>query len=149
LKNRPVGVPQASDFELAQVPIREPKAGEVLVRNIYMSVDPYMRGRMVERKSYVPPFQLGRPLTGGCVGQVVQSKSDVFPVGAYVLSMLGWREYYVTDGSGLTKIDPNLAPLQAYLGVIGMPGLTAYVGLLDIGQPNRAKRSLFPPPRVP
>jgi NADPH-dependent curcumin reductase CurA len=136
LKNRPVGVPQASDFELAQVPIREPKAGEVLVRNIYMSVDPYMRGRMVERKSYVPPFQLGRPLTGGCVGQVVQSKSDVFPVGAYVLSMLGWREYYVTDGSGLTKIDPNLAPLQAYLGVIGMPGLTAYVGLLDIGQPK-------------
>ena len=129
-------MPQASDFELAQVPIREPKAGEVLVRNIYMSVDPYMRGRMVERKSYVPPFQLGRPLTGGCVGQVVQSKSDVFPVGAYVLSMLGWREYYVTDGSGLTKIDPNLAPLQAYLGVIGMPGLTAYVGLLDIGQPK-------------
>jgi len=129
-------VPQASDFELAQVPIREPKAGEVLVRNIYMSVDPYMRGRMVERKSYVPPFQLGRPLAGGCVGQVVQSKSDVFPVGAYVLSMLGWREYYVADGSGLTKIDPNLAPLQAYLGVIGMPGLTAYVGLLDIGQPT-------------
>jgi NADPH-dependent curcumin reductase CurA len=139
LKNRPVGVPQASDFELAQVPIREPKAGEVLVRNIYMSVDPYMRGRMVERKSYVPPFQLGRPLTGGCVGQVVQSKSDVFPVGAYVLSMLGWREYYVTDGSGLTKIDPNLAPLQAYLGVIGMPGLTAYVGLLDIGQPKQGE----------
>jgi NADPH-dependent curcumin reductase CurA len=138
LKSRPVGMPNESDFELAQVVIPEPGQGEVLVRNIYMSVDPYMRGRMVDRESYVPPFQLGRPLEGGCVGQVVSSKGGRFQVGDYVLGMLGWREYYVSDGAGLTKIDPNLAPIQAYLGTLGMTGLTAYVGLLDIGQPKES-----------
>ena len=101
-----------------------------------MSVDPYMRGRMFERKSYAPPFQLGEPLDGGCVGQVVQSESTEFRVGDYVLGMSGWREYFVSDGSGLTRIDPNLAPIQAYLGVVGMPGMTAYIGLLDFGQPQ-------------
>jgi NADPH-dependent curcumin reductase CurA len=136
LRSRPVGMPSESDFELAQVVIPEPGEGEVLVRNIYMSVDPYMRGRMVDRESYVPPFQLGRPLQGGCVGQVVRSKGGRFQVGDYVLGMLGWREYYVSDGAGLIKIDPNLAPIQAYLGTLGMTGLTAYVGLLDIGQPK-------------
>jgi len=135
LRNRPIGMPSESDFELAQVPLPEPGAGEVLVRNIYMSVDPYMRGRMVDRESYVPPFQLGKPLEGGCVGQVVKSEGK-FQVGDYVLGMLGWREYYVSDGAGLTKIDPKVAPIQAYLGTLGMPGLTAYVGLLDIGQPK-------------
>ncbi len=118
------------------MPIPEPSDGQVLVRNIYMSVDPYMRGRMVDRKSYVPPFQLGEPLSGGCIGQVVQSRVGEFQVGDLVLSMLGWREYYVSNGSRLTKIDPGTAPIQAYLGVAGMPGMTAYVGLLDIGQPN-------------
>ncbi len=118
------------------MPIPEPSDGQVLVRNIYMTVDPYMRGRMVDRKSYVPPFQLGEPLSGGCIGQVVQSRVGEFQVGDLVLSMLGWREYYVSNGSRLTKIDPGTAPIQAYLGVAGMPGMTAYVGLLDIGQPN-------------
>jgi NADPH-dependent curcumin reductase CurA len=136
LKQRPTDLPQAHDFELVAMPIPEPQAGEVLVRNIYMSVDPYMRGRMRDRASYVPPFQLGQPLEGGCVGQVVQSNGSTFQVGDYVMSRRGWREYFVSGSSGLAKIDPARAPIQAYLGTLGMPGLTAYVGLLDIGQPQ-------------
>jgi len=136
LKQRPVGLPQESDFELVTVPLPVLSAGEVLVKNLYMSVDPYMRGRMVEQPSYVQPFQVGQPLDGGCVGQVVQSQGGKFQVGDYVLGRKGWREYYVSDGAELTKVDPNLAPVQAYLGTLGMPGLTAYVGLLDIGQPK-------------
>jgi NADPH-dependent curcumin reductase CurA len=136
LKDRPVGLPRARDFELATVPIPIPGAGEVLVRNLYMSVDPYMRGRMLDQPSYVQPFQVGQPLDGGCVGQVVQSQDEKFQAGDYVLGRKGWREYYVSDGTDLTKIDPNLAPVQTYLGTLGMPGLTAYVGLLDIGRPK-------------
>jgi NADPH-dependent curcumin reductase CurA len=136
LKNRPVGLPSEHDFELVTVPIPAPSGGEVLVRNLYMSVDPYMRGRMTSQPSYVEPFQLGQPLEGGCVGQVVLSQGGTFQVGDYVLGRKGWREYYVSDGAGLTKIDPTLAPPQAYLGVLGMPGLTAYIGLLDIGRPE-------------
>ena len=136
LKNRPVGLPRESDFELATVPTPTPGAGEVLVRNLYMSVDPYMRGRMLDQPSYVQPFQVGQPLDGGCVGQVVQSQGGELQVGDYVLGRKGWREYYVSDGAELTKIDPNLAPVQTYLGTLGMPGLTAYVGLLDIGRPK-------------
>ncbi len=136
LKQRPVGLPSADDFELVTVTIPAPGPGEVLVRNLYMSVDPYMRGRMIEQPSYVEPFQLGQPLEGGCAGQVVQSQSDTFQVGDYVLGRKGWREYYVSNGADLTKIDPSLAPVQVYLGVLGMPGMTAYVGLLGIGRPQ-------------
>lgn len=136
LKQRPLDLPRETDFDLAAVPIPQPGAGEMLVRNIYMSVDPYMRGRMRDRASYVPPFRLGHPLDGGCIGQVVQSNGGPFQVGDYVLGRRGWREYFVSGGSDLTKIDPSIAPIQAYLGTLGMPGLTAYVGLLDIGQPQ-------------
>jgi NADPH-dependent curcumin reductase CurA len=136
LKNRPVGLPNAGDFELVAVPIPPPRPGEVLVRNLYMSVDPYMRGRMIEQPSYVEPFPLGQPLEGGCVGRVVESNRRELQVGEYVLGRKGWREYYVSDGADLTKIDPTMAPVQAYLGILGMPGLTAYVGLLDIGRPT-------------
>jgi NADPH-dependent curcumin reductase CurA len=136
LKHRPVGLPSESDFELVATPIPTLRVGEVLVRNLYMSVDPYMRGRMIAQPSYVEPFALGQPLEGGCVGQVVQSQGGEFRVGDHVLGRKGWREYYVSDGADLTKIDPALAPLQAYLGILGMPGLTAYVGLLDIGRPE-------------
>src|SRR5919197_3587717 len=136
LKNRPVGLPRENDFELATVPVPTPGAGEVLVRNLYMSVDPYMRGRMFAQPSYVEPFQVGQPLDGGCVGQVVQAQGGTLQVGDYVLGRKGWREYYVSDGAELTKIEPNLAPVQTYLGTLGMPGLTAYVGLLDIGRPK-------------
>lgn len=136
LANRPVGLPRESDFELAEARIPEIREKGVLVRNIYMSVDPYMRGRMIDRPSYVPPFQIGEPLAGACVGQVVASRNTGFPVGDYVTSARGWREYYVSDGTDLIKIDPRLAPIQTYLGTLGMPGMTAYVGLLDIGLPK-------------
>lgn len=137
LKHRPVGLPSEHDFELAEVPLPTLQEGEVLVRNHYMSVDPYMRGRMYDRASYVPPFQLGQPLEGGCLGQVVQSQGNTaLHEGDYVSSRLGWREYYVSDGSQLTKVEPHDVPLRAYLGTMGMPGMTAYVGLLDIGKPQ-------------
>lgn len=142
LRNRPIGMPRSGDFELVSVRVPEPREGEVLVRNIYMSVDPYMRGRMNDQESYIPPFELAKPLEGGCVGQVVASKKGGFEVGDHVLGMRGWREYYLSDGSELMKIDPGLAPIQAYLGVLGMPGLTAYVGLLDIGQPKAGETVL-------
>ncbi len=139
LASRPVGMPKDSDFELAEVSMGPPGDGEVLVRNIWMSVDPYMRGRMIERKSYVPPFQVGEVLQGGAVGEVVASNADGFAPGDVVLHMMGWREYCVASANGLTKIDPNVAPLQAYLGVLGMPGMTAYAGLLRIGEPKEGE----------
>ena len=136
LKRRPVGLPRESDFEVATVPRPTPDAGEVLVRNLYMSVDPYMRGRMLDQPSYVQPFQVGQPLDGGCVGQVIRSQGGKYQVGDHVLGRKGWREYYVSNGADLTRIDPSLAPVQTYLGTLGMPGLTAYVGLLAIGRPQ-------------
>src|ERR1051326_2857462 len=136
LKSRPIGMPGEENFDLAETPIREPGPEQVLVRNIFMSVDPYMRGRMVDRPSYFGNFALGGPLDGGCVGQVVRSNGGKFAVGEYVLGSKGWREYFVSDGADLTKIDPALAPIETYLGTLGMPGMTAYVGLLDIGQPK-------------
>jgi NADPH-dependent curcumin reductase CurA len=142
LKRRPTGIPDEKDFELAEVALTEPDQGSVLVRNIYMSVDPYMRGRMNDQRSYVPPFRLSKPLEGGCVGQIVVSRTDRFKEGDYVLGVKGWREYYLSDGSDLERIDPALGPIQAYLGVLGMPGMTAYVGLLDMGQP-RAGETVF------
>ncbi len=129
LKQRPVGIPKESDFEIVEVTIAEPKAEEVLVRNIYMSVDPYMRG-------VVRNVALGVPLEGGCVGQVVQSGSESFQVGDYVLGGLGWREYYLARSESLSQIDPTLAPIQSFVGAVGMPGRTAYFGLLDVGEPK-------------
>ncbi|MGB6528029.1 MAG: NADP-dependent oxidoreductase [Candidatus Nitrosopolaris sp.] len=137
LKERPVGMPTNENFELVEVQIPEPRDGEFLVRNIWMSVDPYMRGRMTERKSYVPPFELGKVLEGGCVGKVVESKNNQFAVADYALGMNGWREYWISEGnpaSGVSKIDPNMGPIQLFLGIFGMTGLTAYVGFLSIGQ---------------
>ncbi len=136
LKRRPEGLPVPEDFELVEVDLPEPAQGEVLVRNIYLSVDPYMRGRMIDRPSYMPPFELGKPLEGGCVGQVVESRNERLRQGQYVVGMQGWREFYLSSGRGLLPVDPGLAPLPAYLGVMGMPGLTAYVGLLDFGKPR-------------
>ena len=136
LKNRPAGLPGESDFELVEVTLPPVGDRQVLIQNIYMSVDPYMRGRMVDRKSYVPPFQLNRPLEGGCVGRVVESNNEQFQVGEFVLGRLGWREHFISDGTDLLKIDPQVAPIQAYLGTLGMPGLTAYYGLLEIGKPK-------------
>src|SRR3954454_24738059 len=132
LAARPTGEPQPSDFELAEVEVAEPAEGEIVVRNAFMSVDPYMRGRMDDRQSYVPPFQLGEPLTGGAVGEVVASRAQGLEEGDVVLHDLGWRDYALVRASHARKVDTSLARPSAYLGVLGMPGLTAYVGLLDI-----------------
>jgi NADPH-dependent curcumin reductase CurA len=137
LKQRSPGMPTESDFELVKVNVPDPKDGEFLVRNIWMSVDPYMRGRMKETKSYIPSFQLGKPLEGGCVGQIIKSKNNQFRVGEYVLGNFGWRDYWLYNGSkDVRKIDPKTAPIQWYLGILGMTGLTAYVGLLNIAELN-------------
>jgi NADPH-dependent curcumin reductase CurA len=129
---RPRGAPVPSDFELADVELGEPADGQVLVRNAYVSVDPYMRGRMNDVKSYVPPFQVGEPLTGAAVGQVIASRNDRFPEGSWVSHGLGWREVALLDGKGARMVDPSLAPVSTALGVLGMPGLTAFVGIADI-----------------
>jgi hypothetical protein len=134
LAARPQGMPKPSDFELAEVDVGEPEDGQILIRNAFMSVDPYMRGRMNDVKSYVPPYQLGEPMYGGAVGEVVASRNERAAEGDWVTHQLGWREVAVSDGRGLMQVDPSLAPPEAFLGVLGMPGLTAYVGLLDIGQ---------------
>ena len=138
LKSRPTGMPTADNFELVETPIPQPDPGQFLVRNVWMSVDPYMRGRMMDRQSYVPPFAVGGALDGGSVGEVVVSRHDGFQPGDYVCGFAngGWREYWVSDGAMIQKVDPKLAPLQLYLGVLGMPGLTAYTSLLRIGEPK-------------
>jgi NADPH-dependent curcumin reductase CurA len=136
LAARPAGFPKETDFKLVESPVLVPGPGQFLARTIYLSVDPYMRGRMNDRPSYAPPVGLGEVMTGGIVGQVVESSHPRFAKGAYVEGRLGWQDYVVSDGNGVRLIDPNVAPLSAYLGVLGMPGLTAYFGLLDIGEPQ-------------
>lgn len=136
LKSRPKGLPEAANFELATVEIPDPGPGEVLVRNAWMSVDPYMRGRMYDRPSYVPPFQIGAPLQGGAIGKVTASNDSKFRPGDLVESMNGWREAFVAPAASLTKLPDNGAPPQAYLGVLGMPGLTAYSSFHRIGEPK-------------
>jgi NADPH-dependent curcumin reductase CurA len=134
LASRPVGEPQPSDFELAETEVAEPADGELIVRNTFMSVDPYMRGRMNDAKSYTPPYDLHEAMTGGAVGEVVASAADGFATGDTVLHQLGWREYATVPAKHAQKVDATRVPASAYLGVLGMPGLTAYVGLLDIAQ---------------
>lgn len=129
LVSRPHGLPVAANFALATTEIGDPADGQVLVRNEILSVDPYMRGRMNDVKSYVPPFQLGAPLEGGAVGRVIASKAPGFAAGDLVLSMLGWREYFVTDQRMLRKLDSEVAPASAWLGVLGVTGFTAWAGL--------------------
>ncbi|HEX6859136.1 MAG TPA: NADP-dependent oxidoreductase [Caulobacteraceae bacterium] len=132
LKSRPEGMPQPDNFEVASVELPAPGPGEVQVKNLYMSVDPYMRGRMYDRPSYVPPFQIGEPLQGGAVGEVTVSNDPSLKAGDLVQSMLGWREAYNAPANTVQKIETHGLPPQAFLGVAGMPGLTAYVGLLKI-----------------
>jgi NADPH-dependent curcumin reductase CurA len=138
LTEYPVGMPSENIFKLVQVEIPEPtKEGEFLIRNIWMSVDPYMRGRMrkEEGNSYIPPFKIDQPLEGACIGQVIASKNKQFAVGEYVLGMFGgWREYWLSNGLDVIKVNSKLAPIQSFLGTFGMTGLTAYVGLLKIGE---------------
>lgn len=137
LNNRPEGKPTLSNFEF----VEEDKTlniseGEILLETAYVSVDPYLRGRMSDAKSYVPPFKLNQPVHSGVVAKVLESKNEKFQVGDYVSGMLNWSTQQVSNGEGLNKVDPEKAPLSTYLGVLGMTGLTAYLGLTEIGKPK-------------
>lgn len=136
LKKRPTGVPTHKHFEFVEVPVEKPAKGEILLQTIYISVDPYLRGRMNDTKSYIPPFKLNEAISSGVIGKVVESQSDLFEVGDFVIGSLGWQEFSIAQENTVRKIDPNLAPISAYLSVLGMTGLTAYFGLLDIGKPK-------------
>jgi len=135
LKSRPVGIPTAENFEIVSASAVLAKEGELVVKAKYVSVDPYMRGRMSEAKSYVPPFEVGKPIEGGVVALVTESHHPNFKAGDAILAPLLWQENQTINAEKVTKLDKNLAPLSYYLGILGMPGLTAYFGLLDIGKP--------------
>jgi len=132
LAQRPVGWPSHDDFRTVETKLPDPGPGQVLVRNTFLSVDPYMRGRMDDRRSYVPPFRLDAPLEGGAVGEVVASGDESVPVGATVLHQAGWREHALLEARRVRVVDVSGMPASAYLGVLGMPGMTAYVGLTRI-----------------
>jgi len=136
LVKRPLGMPDESDFKLVQSPLPSPQDGEVLIETHYLSVDPYMRGRMNERKAFAPPYPLNEVITGSAVGKIMSSRSPRFNTGDFVSGMLAWEEYSVANENNVRKINPDLAPVSTALGVLGMPGLTAYFGLLEIGKPQ-------------
>ncbi len=139
LAARPDGAPKESDFELVETPVPAPDDGEVVTRTIYLSLDPYMRGRMNAAKSYAEPVGIGDVMTGGAVGQVVASKHPKFTGGDIVFGQTGWQDYALSNGKGLRKLDSAKAPISTALGVLGMPGMTAYTGLLNIGQPKEGE----------
>jgi NADPH-dependent curcumin reductase CurA len=136
LAARPDGLPKRTDWHFGEEPLRDPAEGEVLVKVLFVSLDPAMRGWMNEGKSYVPPVALGDVMRAGGVGRVVASRNPNFVAGDFVLGMFGVQEYAIGDGKGMHHVDPAFAPLPTYLGVLGMPGMTAYFGLLDIGKPQ-------------
>ena len=142
LKSRPTGEPKLTDFEIADTPVPTVGDGEILCRTIYLSLDPYMRGRMNDVKSYTAPVELGAPMVGGTVSEVVESRSPAFQRGDFALGYGGWQTYHIARPGGAPgpfgplKLDARVAPISAALGVLGMPGMTAYVGLLDFGQPK-------------
>lgn len=134
LDSRPEGLPTTTNFKLASTPLADINDGEFLVKNLWMSVDPYMRGRMIDRKSYIAPFAIGEVLEGGAIGEVIESRHPEFPVGSKVSSMLGWRSHYVTDGSEHTRLPDTPLNESHFLGVLGMPGMTAWTGLNRIAK---------------
>ena len=136
LAARPVGMPKESDFSLVEAPMPVPGDGQVLVKTAYLSVDPYMRGRITGVKSYADPVNIGDVMVGGAVGRVVDSKSPNFSAGDFVSGQWGWQEHAAVDPRSVRKLDPNVAPVSASLGVLGMPGMTAYFGFLDICNPK-------------
>ena len=136
LKRRPNGMPVTADFTVADSPMPDPGEGEALVRGIYLSLDPYMRGRISAARSYAKPVEIGAVMEGRVVGQVVGSRDPAFREGDFVFGGYGWQLYSAVPGKGLLKLDPGEAPLSTALGVLGMPGLTAYVGLSEIGKPQ-------------
>ena len=136
LASRPKGLPVMDNFRTEEIELPGLKAGEILLSGLYYSVDPYMRGRMNDAKSYVPPFEIDKPLMGSVIGKVIESKSEKFKVGEVVLGNLPWQKIFIASENQLTKIDTNLAPASYYLGILGMTGLTAYFGLMHIGKPK-------------
>ncbi len=136
LNTRPVGAPVADNFRMEQGAIPVPSSGQILLRTLYLSLDPYMRGRMNDRPSYAPPVALGEVMVGGTVSLVEESRRRDYRPGDLVLGYSGWQDYALSDGTGLTTLDPKMPNPSAALGVLGMPGFTAYMGLLDIGQPQ-------------
>jgi NADPH-dependent curcumin reductase CurA len=136
LSARPAGEPKLSDFDLVEGVVAAPAAQDVLCRSLYLSLDPYMRGRMNAAKSYASPVELGAVMEGGVVGEVLESRSELFRAGDIVMGYGGWQEYFTLDEKALRKVDPDLAPVSTALGVLGMPGVTAYVGLANIGRPQ-------------
>jgi NADPH-dependent curcumin reductase CurA len=139
LKSRPTAMPVLENFELVERKVPEPGEGEVLMRTLYLSLDPYMRGRMLDAKSYAKSAELGEPMVGGTVGEIVVSRNAKFAVGDIVLASAGWQDYGISNGTGLRKLDPKAAPISTALGVLGMPGMTAYSGLLEIGKPKEGE----------
>jgi NADPH-dependent curcumin reductase CurA len=136
LAARPQGAPQSSDFSMISEPIPGLGEGEIISRTIYLSLDPYMRSRMNEGKSYAAPVEIGETMCGSTVSQVLKSNNPEFAKDDYILTYDGWQEYAVSDGKGARKLDPTQAPISTAVGVLGMPGMTAYMGLLEIGQPK-------------
>src|SRR5690606_23581141 len=134
LKRRPAGKPSPEDFELQTEDMPEAGANEVLLKTKYVSVDPYLRGRMRDEKSYIEPFAVGEPVESGIIAEVIESNNTNFQKGEFVNGMLKWKEFQAVSGSGLNKVDPDLAPLTVYLGVLGLTGITAYLGLEKIGK---------------
>ncbi|MBO6824658.1 MAG: NADP-dependent oxidoreductase [Sneathiella sp.] len=139
LKSRPVGEPTLDNWEYVETPVPTPGEGEMLLKTIYMSLDPYMRGRMNESKSYAASAEIGQPMSGTGVSVVVSSNNPKFKEGDYVVSHTLWQSHSVSNGQGVMKVDPSNAPISTGVGILGMPGLTAYVGLLDIGQPKEGE----------
>jgi len=136
LVSRPVGEPKPGDFRLEEYPMPQPGPGEVLLRTKWLSLDPYMRGRMSDAPSYAKPVGIGEVMEGGTVSEVVASNNDRFARGDVVLGHTGWQTHALSNGAGLRKLDPKVAPVSTALGVLGMPGMTAYAGLLEIGKPQ-------------
>ena len=136
LANRPTGWVKESDFRIVETEIPAPGDGQVLIKNLYLSLDPYMRGRMNDQRSYAAKVELGQVMTGETVGEVVESRNAKFHKGDTVAARVGWQNYALSDGGDLRKVDATLVPISAYLGVVGMPGVTAWIGLNDIGQPK-------------
>ena len=136
LAARPVGFPKESDFKLIEESMPAPGDGEFLIQNRYLSVDPYMRGRMNEARGYADPFQIGEAIYGGAVGEIIESNNNNFKVGGIVHGRWGWQDYAVSDGKGVQPVDPDLGPIQTSIGVLGMPGMTAYFGFLEICKPK-------------
>jgi NADPH-dependent curcumin reductase CurA len=136
LNKRPVGKPALTDFRFSSDAIPVPTSGDVLLKTLYVSVDPYLRGRMSDSKSYVPSFEIGKPIQSGIIAEVIDSNHSEFTKGDFVSGMLEWKEYQISDGKGLKKIDQNISALSSYLGIMGMTGITAYLGLIEIGAPK-------------